>query len=288
MDIVKNIVKNFQKSRCSTYPGGLARFTVPDALISWKSKFDEYSPVFYEAPVVLKQPEWADVPENRSTFKYNEIDGTIDRTSAHSPYVVTQDGYPRNPLGRTGICGRGLLGRYGPNHAADPVVTMWKRDTNGKIVMDTDGYPVLVFVSIKRRDSGVWALPGGMVDAGEVASQALKREFGEEALNAMALSKEETEALENELTALFDTQGATVLYKGFVDDPRNTDNAWMETTVVNIHDDDSDVFSKFKLEGGDDATNAEWVEYHPGMELYASHTYFMELAYNYQLKRLQQ
>lgn len=28
-----------------------------------------------------------------------------------------------NPMGRTGVVGRGLLGRFGPNHAADPIVT---------------------------------------------------------------------------------------------------------------------------------------------------------------------
>lgn len=34
------------------------------------------------------------------------------------------DGFlPRNPCGRTGLTGRGLLGRWGPNHAADPIVT---------------------------------------------------------------------------------------------------------------------------------------------------------------------
>lgn len=31
--------------------------------------------------------------------------------------------YCRNPLGRTGCKGRGTLGRWGPNHAADPIVT---------------------------------------------------------------------------------------------------------------------------------------------------------------------
>ena len=29
----------------------------------------------------------------------------------------------RNPAGRTGLTGRGLLGKWGPNHAADPIVT---------------------------------------------------------------------------------------------------------------------------------------------------------------------
>ena len=41
----------------------------------------------------------------------------------------------RNPVGRTGLKGRGTLGKWGPNHAADPIVTrsvchvaavMWK------------------------------------------------------------------------------------------------------------------------------------------------------------------
>ena len=31
--------------------------------------------------------------------------------------------YPRNPLHRTGIRGRGRLGKWGPNYAADPVIT---------------------------------------------------------------------------------------------------------------------------------------------------------------------
>lgn len=38
-------------------------------------------------------------------------------------------------------------------------------------------------VAIQRRDSLEWAIPGGMVDAGEKATATLKREFIEEALN---------------------------------------------------------------------------------------------------------
>jgi hypothetical protein len=33
------------------------------------------------------------------------------------------DPLPLNPRGRTGLQGRGVLGRFGPNHAVDPVVT---------------------------------------------------------------------------------------------------------------------------------------------------------------------
>lgn len=65
--------------------------------------------------------------------KWNSVDGKIDRTSFHGVYEV-RNKYPLNVAGRTGICGRGLLGRYAVNHAADPVVTRWKRDSNGKII----------------------------------------------------------------------------------------------------------------------------------------------------------
>ena len=33
-----------------------------------------------------------------------------------------------------------------------------------------------------------------------------------------------------------------------MDDPRNTDNAWMETVAVNFHDDTGEIFSEFKLQ----------------------------------------
>ena len=31
--------------------------------------------------------------------------------------------FSRNPFGRTGLTGRGLLGRWGPNHATEAIVT---------------------------------------------------------------------------------------------------------------------------------------------------------------------
>ena len=55
--------------------------------------------------------------------------------------------------------GRGLLGRWGPNHAVDPIVSRWQRDGKGeKVVME--GKPILEFVAIKRKDTGDWAIPG--------------------------------------------------------------------------------------------------------------------------------
>ena len=79
-------------------------------------------------------------------------------------YAIGKDGRPLNPKGRTGLRGHGVLGKCGPNHAADCIVS---RFHNGQ----------LQFIAIQRRDTGEWAVPGGMVDSGESALQAAQR-FG--------------------------------------------------------------------------------------------------------------
>ncbi len=58
------------------------------------------------------------------------------------------------------VSGRGLLGRWGPNHAGDPVVTRWaKNEQNTK-------QKILEIILINRKDNGDLAFPGGMVDPG--------------------------------------------------------------------------------------------------------------------------
>ena len=42
-------------------------------------------------------------------------------------------GRPINPRGRTGMQGRGLLGKWGPNHAADPIVTRFDPNNAGML-----------------------------------------------------------------------------------------------------------------------------------------------------------
>lgn len=87
-----------------------------------------------------------------------------------------------------------------------------------------------------------------MVDVGEKVSITLKREFMEEARNSLELSPEEREALSQTLSELF-SRGQE-LYKGYVDDPRNTDNAWMETEAYLFHDDTGEFLDNFKLVAG--------------------------------------
>eukprot|EP00048_Salpingoeca_helianthica_P009721 m.139206 g.139206 ORF g.139206 m.139206 type:complete len:340 (-) comp14934_c4_seq7:56-1075(-) len=261
------------KARSSPYQGGPERFPVPDSKVDWKVKFIEYAPVEYTAPSVKAQPVWADNPAEIRSLKFNALDGKINRKSHEGEYVLeSATGLPLNPHGRTGMTGRGLLGRFGPNHAADPIVTRWKRQ-DGQEVRDSRGNKVLEFVGIKRKDTGEWALPGGMVDAGENVSLTLKREFGEEALNTLELSPSDRKLALHQIEQLF--ASGVEMYKGYVDDPRNTDNAWMETVAMNFHDETGELTQRFTLCAGDDAGAVKWIAATPDLRLYASHADFI-------------
>jgi len=253
-------------ARKPEYNGGPTRFAVPDDKVPFSVAWPEYAPTEYTAAVVAAQPVWADDPGKVAEINFNELDGKVNRVSFEGKYGIdTGTKLPLNPKGRTGMVGRGLLGRFGPNHAADPIVTRWKTLENGQRVLEV--------VLIKRKDTGDWAIPGGMVDPGEEVSVTLKREFGEEALNTVEADASAKEALEAQVDELF-KNGAEV-FKGYVDDPRNTDNAWMETVAMNFHDESGDVFGRFALAAGDDAGAVAWVTVSDDLKLYASHTDFV-------------
>ncbi|GAB1864278.1 Adp-ribose mitochondrial [Camponotus japonicus] len=266
-----------QKCTQGLYPASnIKRFAVTEEKIPWTVEYPEYKPVAYTAAVLQGKP-WADPDINEPTFKprWNAIDGKVNRRSFTGNYVVTANGHPLNPVGRTGITGRGLLGRWGPNHAADPIVTRWKRDSAKAIEIDGHtGKRILQFVAIQRRDSGEWAIPGGMVDPGETVSTTLMREFMEEALNFLERDDGERKMLQDSITEFF-AKGDEI-YKGYVDDPRNTDNAWMETVAINFHDEDSSVVGKLALKAGDDARNVRWMDVNRQINLYANHSEFLK------------
>lgn len=68
----------------------------------------------------------------------------------------------------------------------------------------------------------------------------------------------------------FFEQGDEV-YRGYVDDPRNTDNAWMETIAYNFHDESGSTVGNLKLHAGDDAVGVRWLDITTDLHLYASH-----------------
>ncbi|EDV96788.1 GH16459 [Drosophila grimshawi] len=250
--------------RNSVYPrSNVTRYPVPDKFVFWTVNYEGYSPPCYTAGHIGGQ-SWADepLPSEKNQPHWNHNDDIVNRVSFHGEYQI-KDGLPQNPIGRTGLCGRGLLGRWGPNHAADPIVTRWKRDDKAEFVWHkTSGKKILQMVAIQRSDNKLWAIPGGMVDPGENVSVTLKREFTEEALNF---------ADKGNMVEQFFKEGGVHVYSGYVDDFRNTDNAWMETTALNFHDEEGTKVGQLQLNAGDDATNVRWTDVDANLKLHANH-----------------
>ena len=193
-----------------------------------------YDPPYFVDPAVLaahRPGGWAD-PEQieRVTRHLESFEGPLARAG----------GRPLNPRGRTGVCGRGLLGRWGANFAADALVVR-------------PGAEGLEMIAVERKDNGQWAIPGGMVDGDEEAHETAARELTEETGVELDLS------------------GATLVYRGYVDDPRNTDNAWMETAALLYRVTPED--GRLAPRAGDDAAAAAWQPLVEGFldRLYASH-----------------
>jgi len=218
------------------------RFPVPDDLVRWETPFPDYAPPYYVSPVVIKNDSsanpagWAD-PEDLSLV------GEIPQQSFSGTLGHDEKGRPLNPVGRTGMAGRGLLGKWGPNYAADPIITCVNH-----------GDHAIEMLAVQRKDNGQWAIPGGMVDKGEEITRTLTRE------------------LEEETGVTLDMSRGTLIYQGYVDDPRNTDNAWMETTAKHLHL-DPETARRLDLVAGSDAHAVRWFKLTPESvsQLYASH-----------------
>jgi len=239
------------------FPHYPARLAVRDDLVEWSVAWPDYAPTIFTAPHVLandrsvKPGGWAD-PQDVTSISAAEW---ATRASYEGESKRDGAGRPLNPFGRTGMAERGYLGKWGPNFAADPIVTRF-HPTSGQLQV----------VAIMRRDTGVVALPGGMVDAGEAVSATVRREFEEEAVNLPdEASRAEATQLLNDL---FAGAAAKAVYRGYVDDMRNTDHAWMESSAFHFHCGERRL-QALQLAAGSDAARAFWLDADPANPMYA-------------------
>eukprot|EP00300_Choanocystis_sp_HF-7_P001394 c11127_g1_i2.p1 GENE.c11127_g1_i2~~c11127_g1_i2.p1 ORF type:complete len:328 (+),score=67.90 c11127_g1_i2:48-1031(+) len=205
------------------HPGYPERFQVPLAQVLWEAPFPEYAPVDFTAEIVRKSnrliaPDgWADpdLDELSKEDLSNRLSfcGRIE--------LDEQRRAPRNPMGRTGMIGRGLLGKWGPNHTALSILTRFNPDNRS-----------LEMVATKQSEALEWLIPGGFVLNGSVVqmvSEVFRRIFGERGDEGWSLSPE--------INLVF--QSGIDIYRGYFDDARNTDNSWIEAIVVWFHTDES-------------------------------------------------
>ncbi len=209
------------------------RSVVPDEKIFWETSFESYAPDYFVADPVLKNDRTKfllkDLSKNPHLGWAHAEDWTqanITRPSFHGTIRFAEDGRPLNPMGRTGLEGRGLLGKWGVNLAVDNLITRDNPET---------GVQELLII---QRPSGQWGFPGGFVDEAEDTLAALGRELAEET------------------NLQVDMAAAELVYQGYVDSSRNTDNAWVETEARQLHLPAE--FDQTPL-AGDDAQAVDWL-----------------------------
>lgn len=215
----------------------MKRFEVPKHAVPWHVPFPKYQPPEFTSQHLPSEP-YADPDIHNPSFKpkWNSVDGPTDRTSYEQSYRIL-NGYPLNPRGRTGIKGRGVLPRWGPNHAAESIVTRWKRGEKDSTMNLSSGKPVLQVVVIRRHGCSEWTLPGGLIEINSDELITLQKQLLEEALNLeFDLPPEVVVRYQEKIGAAFVNK--TLIYRGYVENPRNTDNAWIESTVFHVHDEE--------------------------------------------------
>jgi len=256
MEIFDHLLEGYKlhnKSRTQKHASYPVRFFVPDDKVSWQTDYPGYNPDEFNAPVVLNDnTPWADPQDiQKVTRAFKSFEGKVK---------FNIKGIPLNPFGRTGIAGRGVLGKWGANFAVDGLITTIHPELN-----------LFQVLTIVRMDTGEMAFPGGMADPGETVFETRNRELAEE----LSINRKD----------LSDPQFEKIVFQGYVDDPRNTDNAWMETSVIHTHI-THEVAENMQLSAGDDAKGFRWADvtrYSLG-KFYANHGLLLLIALNELLK----
>lgn len=195
-----------KKSLTTPYPGTtIQRRPVPPSKIPWSTPLHHYTPTEHTNPSHTgpNRPPYAQSELVQDVISSGELGGI---KSFYATRFGGRETRPQNPMGRTGLSGRGTLGHWGANPAVDAL-----------LIRQSPADPRVpeIFLVWRRADK-VLALPGGMQEGDELTN---------------ALKKEVMEEVGADIARLVPAKPKSVVYRGYVDDPRNTDNAWMETTA---------------------------------------------------------
>jgi ADP-ribose pyrophosphatase len=206
----------------------LQRQPVPEGKADWDVPMPEYDPPVLDLPrgatSFRKEGDAPDDSDPSTIAEFKSLEVQVVRRA--------ENGAPLNPLGRTGLRGRGILDKWGATEAADPVVTRINPQSGNMEVL-----------AIQRSDTDEWAFPGGKVDSSETAAIAAGRELVEEAgIRGVSLEFSQAETV----------------YAGYIDDSRNTDNAWMESTALHVHV-NANQAALIATEAGSDAAAVRWI-----------------------------
>ena len=230
---------------------------IRDTQVSWKHPSPHYSPYWHSDPSLSRCPiadqDWKECKFN--SLEQND-ERSIERRSLHGEYLIDDNGLPVHPGGRTGISGRGINRRFGPNHMLKPLIFRHVRDNDDQMRFTPEGQPVYEFLLMGRDENDTLGIPSYHVDSYSESPEDDCNYWAREFLNTNEVIK------------------VSQIHSGWVDDYRNTDCAWIESTIV-----------IFKIDSYEDSfdmvsNRLRWMRSSKWMndEIYAPHLKFIEMA----------
>eukprot|EP01043_Picozoa_sp_COSAG02_P010313 COSAG02_NODE_360_length_23829_cov_107.112769_8_plen_1933_part_00 len=232
---------------------------------------------------------------------------TLEQLELIDPDTRRPDIKRQYPEFSTGRLGRGFLGRWGPNQAIDTIVT---RRVEQDVGSDGGATLQLQVRLTYREEDDMWAIPGkfttneqlkclsslptgsrlfGQSDGGHENHGAddVVRYAVREVFELEAVSDGKAHDYKDVFEEVFKRSEQTLIYRGYSDDPRNTDEAWVETSVWHVH---APQELGHQLDH-DDRHGVKWMnmkvtgsrlEFYDdegeSVELFASHAEFLEMA----------
>ncbi len=173
-----------------------------------------------------------------------------DEIRRFAPWTKFVNNMPRNPV-ETGMLGRGLLGRFGPNPAEDAIVLRYNKEGRLEVLVED------------RLDGGGTALPGVLLAPGE------EDQFGVAA----------TRRLFEETNVTLDLTKGVLVYEGPSSDWRDTNDAWVITRgIATLLSYEESLFLKPQAKKGAKVDSVRFVPVDALDGFYARHKMIIERA----------
>ncbi|RMZ97508.1 ADP-ribose mitochondrial isoform X1, partial [Brachionus plicatilis] len=165
--------------------------------------------------------------------------------------------YPVNPVGITGLRGKGILSYWGVNHKIELIISRYKLNSKPK---------ELEIIVMKNVDGTKFLLPGLFDQHNRDLTEHIVNAFAEEiCLTAPSRVKKK-------LCQLLKTKSECI-YQSYIDDPRNTDNAWIESSIFHVNFDHS--FDELTFEESNEKFG--WLLFSQCQNLYSDYTNVLNL-----------
>ena len=231
--------------RNQKYPNSnIDRYPVPDDKIKFNISYKEY-----DNDLIPFIRNFCDQKKSLERLSYTEYNEAINNKL-------------KNPIGRTGMIGKGLLKHFGPNRYAFLLITKYKRTNADTVQMrKNENNPSYQFLAFKYKDfDGQKAIINGTFENDGYYLHGFPKPISKKVIK----SKFKIDYLHKFYLKLF--INPLTVYNGYLDDYLNTDDAWIDAIAENYHHESDDVpldFSEALLdtEMNPDNIKLEWVDF---------------------------